>query len=143
MPTLTTFLIGLPVWPFHSPDLTRLAKSAIRPSTSCTCATTSVPSTTSDWPAGHAEGHVQHGAVLGHVDVLTAEHGVPARGHAGLLGQRDEQPHGLVGDPVLGVVQVEPGRLRGQPFAGARVAGEQVTQVLCGDFFVVPLERLP
>ena len=52
MPTLTTFAIGLPVWPFHSPDLTRLAKSAIRPSTSCTCATTSAPSTTRCWSAG-------------------------------------------------------------------------------------------
>ena len=48
MPTLTTHPIGLPVWPFHSPDLTRLAKSAIRPSTSCTCWTTSTPSTISD-----------------------------------------------------------------------------------------------
>ncbi len=46
MPTLTTFLIRLPVKPFQSPALTRLAKSAIRPSTSWTCATTSVPSTT-------------------------------------------------------------------------------------------------
>ena len=143
MPTLTTFLIGLPVWPFHSPDLTRLAKSAIRPSTSCTCATTSVPSTTRCWLRGHAQRHVQHGAVFGHVDVLAAEHGVPALGHAGLLGQRDQQPHGLVGDPVLGVVQVEPGRLRGQPLAPARVAGEQVAQVLPGDLLVVPLERLP
>jgi len=43
-----TFLIGLPVWPFHSPDLTRFAKSAIRSSTSWTCRTTSAPSTTSD-----------------------------------------------------------------------------------------------
>ena len=45
---LITFLIGLPVYPFHSPDLTRFAKSAIWSSTSCTCCTTSAPSTTSD-----------------------------------------------------------------------------------------------
>ena len=143
MPTLTTFAIGLPVWPFHSPDLTRLAKSAIRPSTSCTCCTTSTPSTTSALVRGHPQRHVQHGPVLGHVDVLAAEHGVPALGHAGLLGQRHEQPHGLVGDPVLGVVQVEPGRLGGQPLAPARVPGEQLAQVLPGDLVVVPLERLP
>ena len=55
----------------------------------------------------------------------------------------DEQPHGLVGDPVLGVVQVEPGRLRSQPLAAARVVGEQLAQVPVGDFLVVPLERLP
>jgi hypothetical protein len=91
----------------------------------------------------HAQRHVQHGAVLGDVDVLAAEHGVAALGHAGLLGQRDEQPHRLVGDPVLGVVEVEPGRLRGQPLAAARVPGEQLAQVLPGDLLVVPLERLP
>jgi hypothetical protein len=86
---------------------------------------------------------VQHSAVLGHVDVLAAEHGVPALGHARLLGQRHEQPHRLVGDPVLGVVQVEPGRLGGQSFAPARVPGEQLAQVPPGDLVVVPLERLP
>ena len=92
---------------------------------------------------GQAQRHVQHGPVLGHVDVLAAEHRVPALGHAGLLGQRHEQPHRLVGDPVLGVVEVEPGRLGGQPLAAARVPGEQLAQVPPGDLFVVPLERLP
>ena len=43
----TTFLIAWPVWPVHSPDLIRLAKPAIRSSTSWTSRTTSVPSTTS------------------------------------------------------------------------------------------------
>ena len=52
MPTLTMFRIGLPVWPFHSPERTRSAKRAIRSSTSCTSATTSTPSTTSDAPFG-------------------------------------------------------------------------------------------
>ena len=46
MPTLMTFLIGLPVWPFHSPERIRSEKAAIRSRTAWTSATTSTPSTT-------------------------------------------------------------------------------------------------
>ncbi len=52
MPMLMTWRIGLPVWPFHRPTRTRLAKSAILSSTACTCGTTSSPSTTSDRSLG-------------------------------------------------------------------------------------------
>ncbi len=52
MPTLTMLRIGLPVWPFHSPERTRSEKAAIRSSTSWTFATTSSPSTTRDEPFG-------------------------------------------------------------------------------------------
>jgi hypothetical protein len=52
MPMLTTFRTGLPVWPFHSPDRTRLDTVAIRSSTAWTCFTTSSPSTTMDRSAG-------------------------------------------------------------------------------------------
>ena len=52
MPTLTTFRIGLPVNPFHSPERMRSAKAAMRSSVSCTSATTSTPSTMSDLPRG-------------------------------------------------------------------------------------------
>ena len=48
MPMLITFRIGFPVWPFQSPERIRSAKADIRSSTSCTCLTTSSPSTTSD-----------------------------------------------------------------------------------------------
>ena len=47
MPMLTTAVIGRPVKPRQSPDLIRSANAAIASSTSCTWATTSVPSTTS------------------------------------------------------------------------------------------------
>ena len=52
MPMLTTFLIALPVWPFHSPDRTRVAKELIWSKTWWTSATTSTPSTTSDASLG-------------------------------------------------------------------------------------------
>ncbi len=52
MPTFTTLRIGLPVWPFHSPERMRSENAAIRSSVSCTCATTSTPSTTSERSRG-------------------------------------------------------------------------------------------
>ena len=52
MPMLTTFLIRLPVWPFHAPLRTRLEKSAILSSTACTSGTTFFPSTTMEAPRG-------------------------------------------------------------------------------------------
>ncbi len=45
MPTLTTFLMRLPVWPVQAPERTRSAKSAILSSTACTAGTTFSPST--------------------------------------------------------------------------------------------------
>jgi hypothetical protein len=48
MPMFTTLRIAFPVWPFHSPERTRAANAAIRSSTSCTCFTTSTPSTISE-----------------------------------------------------------------------------------------------
>ena len=78
MPMLTTLRIGLPVWPSHAPERTRSAKAAIRSSTACTSGTTSWPSTTIVLALGRPQRDVQHGPVLGDVDVLAAEHGVDA-----------------------------------------------------------------
>ena len=92
---------------------------------------------------GHPQRDMQHGPVLGDVDRLAAEHGVPALLQAGLLGQLQEQPDGFAGDPVLGVVQVQPGGLRGEALAAAGVGGEQVPQVPVADLVVVGFQRLP
>jgi hypothetical protein len=58
-------------------------------STSCTCGTTSTPSTTAGVRAA-AERGVQHGPVLGDVDVLAGEHGVAALGEPDLLAEIDQ-----------------------------------------------------
>ena len=92
---------------------------------------------------GHAQRDVQDGAVLRDVDVLAAEHHVPALLEVRLLGQLEEQPHGLVGHAVLRVVEVEPDGLRPQPLAAVRILGEQVAQVALADLRVVTLERGP
>ncbi len=93
MPTLTMVRMGLPVCPRHSPDRTRSAKAAIRSSTSCTCATTSTPSTTSEVPFGIRKRHVQHRAVLGGVDLLAGEHQVAPLLELALAGQLHQQAH--------------------------------------------------
>ena len=87
MPMLTTLRMRLPVWPFHAPLRTRSAKSAILSSTAWTSGTTFSPSTTIDAPLRRAQRDVQHGAVLGDVDLLAAEHRVDPLAQAGLLGQ--------------------------------------------------------
>ena len=64
-------------------------------------------------------------------------------GEVRLLGQLQEQPHRLVGDPVLGVVEVEADGLHPEPFTAVRILGEQLPQVPPGDLVVVRLERGP
>ena len=143
MPMLTTLRIGLPVWPRHSPERTRSQKAAIRSSVSCTSLTTSTPSTTQRAVARHPQRHVQHGAVLGDVDVLAGEHRFAALGDAALAGQLAEQQQRLVGDPVLGEVEVEAGALGDQALAALGVGGEEVAQVGAADLLVVGLQRAP
>jgi hypothetical protein len=88
---------------------------------------------------GHPQRHVQYGPVFGDVNVLAPEHRVPVLRHPGLLGELDKQPHGLVGDAVLGVVEVEACRLCGQPLAASLILGEQVAQVPPGNLGVMAL----
>ena len=54
-----------------------------------------------------------------------------------------QQPDRLVGDPVLGVVQVQAAGLGGQPGAPLGVIPEQLAQVQVLDLLVVSLEGLP
>ena len=54
--------------------------------------------------------------MLGDVDLVAAEHGVDAVAQAGTAGERDEQADGLVGDAVLGVVQIDAVDLEREPF---------------------------
>ena len=64
-----------------------------------------------------AQGDVQHGAILGDVDLVAAEHGVDARAQAGFSGQLHEQLEGFVRDAVLRVIEEQARRLGRQPFA--------------------------
>ena len=79
--------------------------------------------------ARHAQGDVQHRAVLGDVDVLAGEHGVAPLGHARLFSQLNEQTEGLVAHAILRIVEVDPGGLGGQPGASLGVGCEEIAQV--------------
>ena len=86
---------------------------------------------------------MQHGPVLGDVDLLAPEHGVDARAQAGLLGELEEERQRLVGDAVLRVVEVDARRLRGEALAALRVVGEEIPQMQVADLLVVALQILP
>ena len=79
--------------------------------------------------ARRAQRDVQHGAVLGDVDLVAAEHRVDALAQAGLVGQLQQQPQRLVGDAILRVVEVDAGGLGGQPLAARGSAANSLRSV--------------
>ncbi len=143
MPTFTTLRIGLPVWPFHSPERMRSRERghAVERLVHLRDDVDAVDDERA--LARHAQRDVEDGAVLGRVDPVAAEHRLGALAQARLLGQLEEEPQRLVGDAVLRVVEVDAGALGGEPLAAGRVLGEEVAQVCRADLGVVALERRP
>ncbi len=94
-------------------------------------------------PLRCAEGHVQDGPVFGDVDLLAAEHGVDPLAQTGFLGQLHEQLKRFVGDTVLGVIQVEPHRLGGQPLAAPGVVRKERAKMHLADLLVMSCQGLP
>ncbi len=93
--------------------------------------------------ARHPQGRVQRRPVLGEVDVLAGEHRIAPLGDARLPGERREERERLVRDPLLGVVEREPGGLGDQPLAPAGVGREEFPQMHAANLGVMALERLP
>ena len=129
MPMLTTSVMRWPVWPRQAPSRTALDEAAIRSSTPLTSGITSLPSTRIGPVGAVAQGDVQHGAVLGGVDLLAGEHLVapaldvlPAR-------EVEQQPHGVGRDAVLGVVEQHAVQAQGEPVEALGVVREQVAHV--------------
>ena len=91
----------------------------------------------------HAQRDVQDRTVLGHVDVVAAEHRVDALAEARLDREVEQQPEGLVGDAVLRVVEVQPGGLGREAGAPVGVVGEELAQVAGGQPGVVQREGVP
>ncbi len=91
----------------------------------------------------HAQRDVEHGAVLGDVDAIAAEHRGGPLGEPGFLSQLEQEPDRLVRDAVLRVVEVQAGACGGEALAPGRVLREEVAQVEVADLGVVGLERLP
>jgi hypothetical protein len=72
-----------------------------------------------------AQRGVQHRAVLGHVDALAGEHRLDARRQVGRPRDVEQRGEHLVGDQVLGVVEVEVADLERHPLPALRVGLER------------------
>jgi hypothetical protein len=72
---------------------------------------------------------VQHGAIFGAVDLVTAEHRVDASAQPGLVGELQQQLQRLRGDPVLRKVEVDAGRLEAESLRAGWVFSEQFPQM--------------
>ncbi len=103
---------------------------AIRSSTSWTCGHDVLAVDDDRRVTRRAQRDVQHRAVLGDVDPVAAEHRVDAR-RAARTPRRaaTQQPHRLVGDAVLRVVEVDADCVQRQPLPSRRIRGEELPQV--------------
>ena len=86
---------------------------------------------------------VQHGAILGDVDLLAAEHGVDSAAHVALFGELKEQLERFVGDAVLRVIEEDADGLGGHPLAARGVSREELPQVRAASLLGIDGERLP
>ena len=76
-----------------------------------------------------AQGGVENGPVLGDVDVFTGVHGVAAARDVHLLGELDQGGADVVGQQVLGQVDVEVSQLVGEALGALGIVGEPGAQV--------------
>ncbi len=90
-----------------------------------------------------AQCNVEHRTLLRHVDLLAAEHCVDARAQAALFGKIPQQSKRLVGDAILGVIEVKSGGFGIESLAAPGIVGEKLPQVPTSHRFVMRLERFP
>ena len=79
--------------------------------------------------AGQPQRGVQHGAILGDVDVLAAEHRGAAPRQVDLVGEPQQGRDDVVGDEVLGEVHAEVSEVEGELLRAARVGREPGAEV--------------
>ena len=121
MPMLTTVRMRLPVVPSHDAGADAVAEGRHAVEHGVHLGDDVDPVDDQRRRARHAQRDVEHGAVLGVVDVLAGEHRGGPLPHPCLVGEGEQQPQRLVGDAVLGVVEVDVDRVGGQPGAARRV----------------------
>ena len=105
MPMLITLRMRFPVCPVHAPLRTRSANERHAVEHVVHRGHDVLAVDDDALAARRAQRHVQDGAAFRDVDLLAAEHGIDARAQAALVGQREQQPQGLVGDAVLREVE--------------------------------------
>lgn len=94
-----------------------------------------------DHPRGlrRAQDRVQHGPLLRHLDLLTAEHCGDALAQAAYLGEAHEQRYGVVGNAVLRVFKIETAGFGGQALATPGMSDEERPQMQATDGMVMKL----
>ena len=117
MPILITLRMRLPVWPFQSPLRSAVGEGRHLVQHGMDLGHDILAVDDDGGAARRAQGDVKHRALLGDVDLLAAEHGVDALAQARLLGELEQQRQGLVGDAVLGIVEIDSGGLDREPLA--------------------------
>ena len=143
MPMLTTSVTASPVWPRQAPLRTRSLKSRILRQHGVDVRH-DVPAIDQDRPIGAvAQRDVQDRAVLGGVDPVAREHARAPGLELACAGEVEQQPHRLLGDAVLGVVEQQVTRAQREPREPVGVGGEQLAQVHRGHGFGMSLERPP
>src|SRR5262245_14194799 len=86
---------------------------------------------------------MRHGALLCDVDLLTAKHRLDSRLQAGLIGESKKKFERLVGDAILGIVQVEAHGFDRHPLAAIWIVREELSQMQLRRLLVVRVERVP
>ena len=136
-------VIVSPVWPRQSPPLTASLKTRICSSTASTSGMTSRPSTMTGVPARFLSAVCS--TALPSVALIFSPSSIASRRlfEADRLGEIDEQPHGLLGDPLLRPVDqkvVQPTREALEP---RFVLREEITQASLAQRLGMPLQCLP
>jgi hypothetical protein len=93
--------------------------------------------------ARRAQRHVEHGAVLRAVDLLTLKHGVDPLPQAGVLREQGKKLYRVVGDAVFRIVEIDADSFGGQTFATLAVFRKEVPQVQFTHLFAMGLKSLP
>ncbi len=93
--------------------------------------------------ARHPERDMQYRAVFGDVDVRAGEHPGPVFGQPALVREGDQVPQGLVGDALLGVIELETGAVGAQSRAAVGIGPEQLAQMHAVRCAPVGIERVP
>src|ERR1700723_1609238 len=129
MPTLTTLRIRLPVWPFHSPLRTRLAKLAMWSSTACTLGTTFSPSTEMEASRGARRAMCNTARFSVRLIFLPTKHGVDSSSQAGLFGEFNQQFESFHRNAILRVVQKKANSLGSHKLAALWILGKELSQM--------------
>jgi hypothetical protein len=80
---------------------------------------------------------VQDSPILGDIDALATKHGIDALAQSRLVRELQQERHSLVGNAVLGVVQVQADSFKRQPLPALGIVGEKFPQMKFRNCFVM------